>query len=63
MRLTAGGAPVAVKRRAVDPVSKVKILNIFSNLKSHVRFEVPSAVIMRSPFFSDSSIKQSMKPA
>jgi hypothetical protein len=26
MRLAAGGAPLAVKRKAVEPVNKVKIL-------------------------------------
>jgi hypothetical protein len=28
MRLAAGGAPVAVKRRTVEPVNKVKILPV-----------------------------------
>jgi hypothetical protein len=28
MRLTASGAPVAMKRRAVEPVNKVKILPV-----------------------------------
>jgi hypothetical protein len=29
MRLAAGGVPVAVKRRAVEPVNKVKILPVY----------------------------------
>jgi hypothetical protein len=28
MRLAAGGVPVAVKRRAVEPVNKIKILPV-----------------------------------
>jgi hypothetical protein len=63
MRLAAGGVPVDVKRRAVEPVNNVKILPVFSNLKNHVRFEVPAAVVMRSPIFWDSCRKTSKKPA
>jgi hypothetical protein len=29
MRVAASGAPVAVKRRAVEPVNKVKVLPVF----------------------------------
>jgi hypothetical protein len=32
MRLAAGGAPAAVKRRAVEPVKKVKILPVYISI-------------------------------
>jgi hypothetical protein len=31
MRLAAGGAPVALKRRAVEPVNKAKILPVYNS--------------------------------
>jgi hypothetical protein len=35
MRLAAGGALVAVKRTAVEPVNKVKILPAYNNNKKY----------------------------
>jgi hypothetical protein len=46
MRLAASGAPVAMKRRAVEPVNKVKILPVLTN------GEKPAAECFMSLFVS-----------
>jgi hypothetical protein len=61
MHLAAGNVPVAVKHRAVKPANKIKILNVFSNLKSRIGFEVPAAAVMKRPIFWDSYRKPSKK--
>jgi hypothetical protein len=62
MCLTAGGAPVAVKRRVMEPVNKVKILPLYVSMKDilgngkvmgkksfHMKKPKPNSDIIRKP--------------